>query len=60
MTDPPGPAGTGGDGTPRWVKIFGMIAAVAVVLVVILLVFGRGHGPGRHASPPPGGVTMPL
>jgi len=37
-------------GTPRWVKVFGIIALVVVVLFVILL-FTRGpggHGPGRH------------
>jgi hypothetical protein len=42
-------------GTPRWVKVFGIIALVLAVLVVVLLVAGRGgHGPGRHT---PGGDT---
>jgi hypothetical protein len=52
-------------GTPRWVKIFGLVAAILVVIVVVLLVTGRGggHGPGRHSDgdptrghtgPPPG------
>jgi hypothetical protein len=36
-------------GTPRWVKVFGVIAVLGVVLLVVLLVFGGGHGPGRHA-----------
>ena len=39
-------------GTPRWVKVFGIIAFVVVLLFVILL-FTRGpggHGPGRHTS----------
>jgi len=43
-------------GTPRWVKVFGIILGVLVLLVVILL-FTRGpggHGPGRHTS---SGVT---
>jgi hypothetical protein len=35
--------------TPRWVKVFGIVAAVLVVLVVILLLTGN-HGPGRHIS----------
>jgi hypothetical protein len=42
-------------GTPRWVKVFGIIALVVVLLFVILM-FTRGpggrHGPGRHS---PGG-----
>ena len=35
-------------GTPRWVKVFGIIAIVLVVLVVIALLAGGEHGPGRH------------
>lgn len=36
--------------TPRWVKIFGIIAlALLVVLVVVGLLTG-GHGPGRHTT----------
>ena len=45
MADPPPYPGT-----PRWVKVLGIIAFVAVLLFVILL-FTRGpggHGPGRH------------
>jgi uncharacterized membrane protein len=34
--------------TPRWVVVFGIVALVAVLLVVVLLLAG-GHGPGRHA-----------
>ncbi len=38
-------------GTPRWVKVFGVIAIVAIALVVVMLIAGRGgHGPGRHAA----------
>ena len=33
-------------GTPRWVKVFGIIAIVLVLLIVIMLL--SGHGPGRH------------
>ena len=31
---------------PRWVKVFVVVGAVAVVLLVVALV--SGHGPGRH------------
>ena len=38
-------------GTPRWVKVFGAIALVVIVLfVVVLLVRGGEHGPGRHSE----------
>jgi hypothetical protein len=46
------------EGTPRWVKLFGVIAAVVVVLIVVLLVFGGGHGPRRHGLSAPAGLTM--
>jgi hypothetical protein len=38
--------------TPRWVKVFGIIVVVLVLLVVIHVVTGIGgdHGPGRHMS----------
>ena len=60
MTDPPADpdsgtsesTGVGPDTrTPRWVKVFGIIALVLVVLVGILLLAGGGpggHDPGRH------------
>ena len=35
-------------GTPRWVKVFGIIAFVLVVLFVISLLDGVRHGPGMH------------
>lgn len=58
------------NGTPRWVKVFGVIALLVVVLfIVVLLVRGGEHGPGRHAleggshapgyTGPPPGVTHP-
>jgi hypothetical protein len=43
MADPPPYPGT-----PRWVKVFGIIVLVVLVLSVILL-FTGGHGPARHA-----------
>lgn len=48
-------------GTPRWVKISGMVAAVLILLAAMIVIFDIGgpHGPGRHMSPdsemPPGG-----
>lgn len=50
-------------GTPRWVKVFGIIALVLVMLVVILLFTrgpGGGHGPGRHTSSGGGGGNTPI
>ena len=52
-------SGTGSvAGTPRWVKVFALVAAAVAVLFVITLVTGIDHGPGRHApsdsKPPPG------
>jgi len=36
--------------TPRWVKVFGIIAIVVVLLFIILMLTRGpgGHGPGRH------------
>lgn len=33
---------------PRWVKVVGIIAIIAVVLVAAMLLTGGEHGPGRH------------
>jgi hypothetical protein len=50
-------------GTPRWVKVFAVIAAVMVVVFIVLLLFGGGHGPGRHgggtSTESPAGHTGP-
>lgn len=38
-------------GMPRWVKIFLIVAAVLVVLLVAGMLIGGGqHGPGRHLN----------
>lgn len=34
--------------TPRWVKLFGIIALILVLLVGVMLLSGGEHGPGRH------------
>jgi hypothetical protein len=71
MADPPVDPDAGDDtgvgpyrepppGTPRWVKVFGLIALVVVVLFVVVLLVGGGehgpsrHSPGSHTGPPPG------
>jgi hypothetical protein len=37
-------------GTPRWVKVFGIVAALLILLFLVSLLAGfpGGHGPGRH------------
>ncbi|MBA3388730.1 MAG: hypothetical protein H0U02_05100 [Rubrobacter sp.] len=73
MADPPCYPDTGDDtsvkpdrglatGTPRWVKVFGIIAIVLVLLFVVIQFtgVGGGHGPGRHTpSGKAGGQTPP-
>jgi hypothetical protein len=45
-------------GTPRWVKVSGIIVIVLVLLVVIMLL--TGHGPGRHNSSGDAGSQVVL
>jgi hypothetical protein len=48
--EPPDPDSDGDSkddtGTPRWVKVFGLVALVLVLLFIILML--TGHSPGRH------------
>jgi hypothetical protein len=47
-------------GIPRWVKVFGIIALVLVLLVIIMMFAGGGsHGPGRHLPSGDAGSQMP-
>jgi hypothetical protein len=47
-------------GIPRWVKVFGIVALVLVLLVIIMLfVSGGSHGPGRHIPSGDAGSHMP-
>jgi hypothetical protein len=46
-------------GTPRWVKVFGLIALALIVLVLVMLATGGHHGPGRHLNSGDGGGHMP-
>jgi len=48
MADPP-PNSDDDPGTPRWVKVFGIIFIVLIVLFVILHLTGRGLG--DHMAP---------
>ena len=73
MADPPRDSDAGEDtgvapdrestiGTPRWVKVSGIIALVLVLLfVIVMLTGGGGHGPGRHTlfDGGPSGPTPP-
>ena len=38
----------GDSGTPRWVKVAGVIALVVLVMLLVALLSGGKHGPGRH------------
>jgi len=57
MADPPAARDAGAAdergstvGVPRWVKVFGIVALVVVVLFVVLMLVQGGHGPSRHTS----------
>jgi hypothetical protein len=48
VNNQPDPADNQG-GTPRWVKVTAIVAVAAVLVLVIVAVLGGGdHGPGRH------------
>ena len=51
-------------GTPRWVKVIGIITLVLFLLIVIALVSGLGgpgaHGPGRHMPSGDVGIHITL
>ncbi|MDR6224028.1 hypothetical protein [Desmospora profundinema] len=56
MADPPPYPGT-----PRWVKVSGIIVIALVLLLVIIMLFGGGdHGPGRHIPSDDAGGRTPL
>jgi hypothetical protein len=43
-------ATTANTAMPLWFKIGLVIAIVAALTVVVLLIVGGGHGPGRHSG----------
>ncbi|HEX8510750.1 MAG TPA: hypothetical protein VF635_14780 [Propionibacteriaceae bacterium] len=48
-------AGAGSDqppGVPNWVKISAIVVAILVVAVIVAMLLGGNHGPGRHMSAP--------
>ena len=48
-------------GTPRWVKVFGIIVIVVVLLFVVVMMVaggGGGHGPSRHAPSGDAGTQL--
>ncbi len=47
----PDPDGGSPAGMPRWVKVFGIVALVLLLLFVVVQFAGGGHGPGRHVPP---------
>jgi ABC-type transporter Mla subunit MlaD len=55
MADPPRYPDTETHTTPRWVKVFGIIALIVVLLFVVMLFAPGSHGPGRHMR----GTTTP-
>jgi hypothetical protein len=51
-----------GPRTPRWVKVFVIIALVLVLMVAIMIFTGLGgeHGPGRHLPSGDAGGDSPA
>lgn len=46
---------------PLWVKLFGIVALVALVLIVgVMLLAGGEHGPGRHTMSGDAGSQTPA
>lgn len=36
-------------GLPRWVKVFGVVTAIVILLAIVAMILvGGEHGPGRH------------
>ncbi|MBA3738827.1 MAG: copper-binding protein [Actinobacteria bacterium] len=72
MADPSLDPGTGDDtngvridrgsmtGMPRWVKVISIVALAVVLLFVLLLLTGGGHGPGRHRTEGCGDAGAPA
>lgn len=55
MADPPSYPGA-----PRWVKVFGIIAGIVVLLIVAVIFIGGGeHGPGQHTPSGDAGSQAP-
>ena len=46
-------------GTPRWVKVLGIIVIVVVLLVFAVMFIGGEHGPSRHTPSGDAGSQVP-
>jgi hypothetical protein len=46
-------------GTPRWVKVLGIIVLLLVLLIVARIFIGGEHGPGRHTPSGDAGGQVP-
>ena len=46
-------------GTPRWVKVLGIIVIVVVLLVFAVMFIGGEHGPSRHIPSGDAGSQVP-
>ena len=47
-------------GTPRWVKVSGIVAVMVILLVALIMVLGGGeHGPMRHMPSGSGETNTP-
>ena len=57
--DPDGvpPGGDGYPGMPGWMKAAAVAGALAAAAVLVALLAGGDHGPGRHGLPPAAPVT---
>ena len=53
-------APTGPPGVPRWVKISGALVAVILLVLVVIMVLGGNHGPGRHMGAPVAKPSTPA
>ncbi|MDQ4043665.1 MAG: hypothetical protein M3118_07600 [Actinomycetota bacterium] len=47
-------------GTPRWVKVFGIITLLVVLAFVIMLVTQGPHRPGMHGGEAPASSVVAL
>lgn len=55
----PDPSDVEPPGMPRWLKVSGLVVVVLLALVLVVsLIAGGDHGPGRHASPLTGSAQV--
>ncbi|HMI55437.1 MAG TPA: hypothetical protein VK494_04570 [Gemmatimonadaceae bacterium] len=57
MADPSRYPDTEPHTTPRWVKVFAIMAVIVVLLFLVALFLPGSHGPGRHMR---GARTPPV